>query len=290
MKNNTIFHGDNLPILKSMDSESIDLVYMDPPFNTGQNFAGEAGGYSDIFTRSEDVRIPPEVDWLSDAIDTLSLNYSAFMAWRLREIHRILKPTGYLFVHCDYREAAHLALLGHAFFTKVRFRGEIIWTYPTSYGGDHFSQKVSTFAIGHNNILWWEKSSLAPFFPLFKPYTLKQQREIFHHKDSEGRRFRTREEKGRERIYYDEAPGIPLTTVWDLKIASKHERTGYPTQKPLSLLKRIVQCSTSEGDVVLDPFCGSGTTLLAAKNLNRHYMGIDSNPEAVAIGKRRLRG
>ena len=111
---------------------------------------------------------------------------------------------------------------------------------------------------------------------------------FFHYKDNDGRRFRTRKGKGRDKQYADIEPGIPMLDVWSLNVASPSQRTGYPTEKPLPLLNRIIQCSTKENDIVCDPFCGSGTTLLAARNLKRRYIGIDINNDAVLTSQKRL--
>ena len=144
------------------------------------------------------------------------------------------------------------------------------------------------FSVSHNSILWWERSSIAPFNPLYTDFTIKQIQEFFHHKDSKGRRFRTRAAKGRTRYYADESPGIPMTDVWVLNVANPSERSGYPSQKPMSVLNRIIKCGSSAGQLVLDPFCGSGTSLLAARNAKRDFIGIDANDEAVAISCNRL--
>ena len=286
METNTVILSDNLPVLQSMPDASVDLVYTDPPFNTGRSWAGGVGGYLDKFKDAQEVLAGFE--WIEKAFDDNSIAYCYFMAHRILEIYRVLKPTGHLFLHCDWRESAHLQIICNFIFGKSRFKNEIIWVYPKSFSADQYQSLPQYFSIAHNSILWWEKSSIAPFNPLYMPFTQKQIREFFHHKDTSGRRFRTRAGKGRTRYYSDEAEGIPMTDVWSLNVAYPSERVGYPTQKPLALLNRIVKCGSARGGLVLDPFCGSGTALLSARNAGREYIGIDSNEEAVAWSLRRL--
>ena len=288
MQTNTVICSDNLPVLQGMPDASVDLVYTDPPFNTGKSLAGDTGGYVDIFKGATSVL--SGFQWIADAFDSESVNYCVYMAYRLLEIHRVLKPTGHLFLHCDWRESAHLQVLCNFIFGKARFKNEIIWVYPKSYAIDQYQSSPQYFSIAHNSILWWEKSSIAPFNPLYMPFTPKQIKDFFHHKETSGRRFRTRAGKGRTRYYADEAAGLPMTDVWSLNVAYPSERVGYPTQKPLALLNRIVKCGSMPDGVVLDPFCGAGTALLSARNAGRQYIGIDSNGEAVEWSRRRLNG
>lgn len=283
----TIHEGDNLPLLKSFPKSSVDCVYADPPFNTGSSFQAHAGGYDDKFLAS--VNAPDGFEWLKSGVfDVKSVNYLCYMAYRLIEIRRVLKATGHFFLHCDYREAGNLRVLGDYIFDRARFKNEIIWRYPKSYNHDQTLVRVKYFPVSHNSILWWEGGVDAPFYPLHTPYTPKQVRDIFHHKTAEGRRYRSRADHGRVRIFADECPGIPMLDVWDINVASLAQRTGYPTEKPMALLKRIVSCSTQEGDVVLDPFCGSGASMLTARNLKRRFVGIDINKEAVLYSEIRL--
>ena len=286
MKKNVVICSDNLPILQSLPSESVDLVYIDPPFNTGCDWSDGVGGYSDKFKESES--LPESLGWIAEAFDEGSVPYISFMVPRLLEIHRVLKVTGHFFLHCDWRESAYLQTVCHFIFGKLRFKNELIWNYPKSYSADQYQSKITYFSIAHNSILWWERSSIAPFNPLFTPFSPKQIKEFFHHKTSDGRRFRTRAGKGRTRYFADEAQGIPMTDVWKLNVANPSERVGYPTQKPLALLNRIVKCGSSPGGLVLDAFCGAGTALLAARNAGRDYIGIDCNEEAVAQSNLRL--
>ena len=286
MKTNIVIHSDNLPVLKSLPSESVDLVYCDPPFNTGDNWAGGVGGFNDKWHDS--VSAPAGLGWVETCFDEGSVNFIYYMAHRIIEIHRILKVTGHFFLHCDWRESAQLQVLCNFIFSKQRFKNEIIWQYPKSYAADQYQSLPKYFAIAHNSILWWERSSIAPFNPLYSDFTLKQIKDFFHHRDSKGNRYRTRAGKGRTRYYAKDSPGIPLTDVWSLNVAYPSERTGYPTQKPLALLNRIIKCGSMPEGVVLDPFCGSGTALLAARNADRQYIGIDSNDEAVQYSNMRL--
>ena len=279
--------GDNLPLLKNMPDACVDLCYTDPPFNTGDSWAGDKGGYVDQYIQP--VAPPAGMEWIDAVFDAGSRAYCSYMAHRLIEIHRVLKDTGHLFLHCDFRESAHLQVIGNWVFGKARFKNEIIWSYPKSYSVDQFSSKISCFSVAHNTVLWWERTTLAVFNAQYNPYSSKQIREFFHHISSDGRRFRSRAGKGRKRYFAQDMPGIPMTDVWTINIALPSERSGYPTQKPLALLNRIISCGTQEGDLVLDPFCGAGTTLLSARNLNRRFIGIDTNKEAVALSERRLK-
>ena len=290
MQVNKVLLGDNLPLLKNLPDESVDLVYADPPFNTGDSWSGDSGGYMDIY--KEYVPAPAGLEWMDLVFDAGSVPYCNYMAHRLVEIFRVLKPSGHFFLHCDWRESAHLQVVVNWIFGKGRFKNEIIWCYPKSPVVNPYADKISCFSVAHNSILWWEKSTLAPFNPQYNAYTPKQIRKFFHHRDSTGRRFRTRSGRGpslgKQRFYADEMPGIPLTDVWSLPIASPSERVGYPTQKPMALLNRIIASGSREGDLVVDPFCGAGTTLISARNLKRRYLGMDINEEAVLLAKRRL--
>jgi len=286
---NQILCGDNLEILTRMETGSVQLVYADPPFNTRASWQAGRGGYNDKWVDDE---YPAGWEWIALAFPAKSWAYAAFMIPRLLEMKRILADCGHFFLHCDWREAGTLRVLCDHIFGFANFKNEIIWKYPKAFTNDGSAGalKISLFTVAHNSIFWYRVSARSDdkFMPQYGPYTAKQVREIFHHRTTDGRRFRTRPTRGRTRIFADEAPGIPLTDVWDLPVAKPLERSGYPTQKPLSLLARIIKCGSEEGDLVLDPFCGSGTTLLAAKNEGRDYIGIDNNPEAVAVSRRRL--
>ena len=206
----------------------------------------------------------------------------------------LLKFTGYssLQVISSYTattvKVAICACLATPFSVSLTSKTKLSGHYPRSYAADQNTVSPSLFTVAHNTILWWQASPAAVFYPQYTPYSTKQIREIFHHEDVHGRRFRTKANKGRKRLFADDTKGIPMLDVWSLNVASPSQRSGYPTEKPLPLLNRIVQCSTKENDIVCDPFCGSGTTLLAARNLKRRYIGIDINNDAVLTSQKRL--
>ena len=191
--------------------------------------------------------------------------YLVFMAPRLAEMQRVLKLTGSLYLHCDVRMSHYLRLLLDAAFGRENFRNEIVWAYRTGGAGKkQFSRK-------HDVILFYSASKSYTFHPQYervryaKPFFNAQQ-------DEQG--------------YYAD---VLLRDVWDIPavINVSKERTGYPTQKPIELLERIIRASSNEGDLVLDPFCGSGTTLVAALALNRRALGVDANADAIEIARDR---
>lgn len=260
--------ADNLQILRSLPDGCIDLVYVDPPFGTGRlrrldsikTGSGEQRrrGFGGKEYRFQVVSQHSYRDSLQhDA-------YLEFLHQRLVEIHRVLQPHGSLYLHLDFRVSHYARLLLDEIFGAERFLNEIIWAYD--YGGrprDRWPRK-------HDNILWYAKSESWTF----------ERAEI-------------------DRIPYM-APGLvgaekaargklPTDTWWLTIVPTRgRERAGYPTQKPLSLLERIVRASSREGELVADFFCGSGTTGVAAAKLGRRYLLVDDNPAAIAITRARL--
>ena len=237
---NTIYFGDNLPILQSLPSESVDLIYIDPPFNTGKTQArtqirterndnGDRTGFGG--QRYETIKIGSK--GYADIFD----DYLAFLEPRLTEAYRLLKPTGSLYFHIDYREVHYCKILLDAIFGRECFLNEIIWAYD--YGG----RPKNRWPAKHDNILLYVKDP--------ENYTFNQD--------------------AVDRIPYM-APGLvgpkkaargklPTDTWWHTIVATNgKEKTGYPTQKPLGILRRILLASSNPGDTVLDFFAGSGTT------------------------------
>ena len=286
-----VFHGDNLDILRQhIASASVDLIYADPPFNSGKAYfhterKDTAAEYDDKWHWTTDVAAnlqslispkhslgslqPPFAQTLSALFELLgpseAMAYLVFLAPRLAEMQRVLKPTGSLYLHGDVRMSHYLRLLFDSAFGRENFRNEIVWAYRTGGAGKkQFSRK-------HDVILFYSASKKYIFHPQYervryaKPFFSAQH-------DEQG--------------YYAD---VLLRDVWDIPavINVSKERTGYPTQKPLALLQRIIQASSNEGDLILDPFCGSGTTLLAAHMLHRRAIGVDANAEAVAIARER---
>lgn len=264
-------------------AEKIKLIYLDPPFLTGERFVMR-------------VRVG-ESEWKSGR-GTLELesfcdakNREAFLAMMrsvLTRCHALLRSDGMLFLHIDYRTHPYLRLMLDEIFGEDNFLNEIIWVYQS--GGRslrHFSRK-------HDVILFYRKSAKYDFNveEVMAAPTEPRNNHMRKHVDPDGRVYRSIRTNGRVYTYYDDDPVAP-TDVWnDLSHLQQKdpERTGYDTQKPLSLLERIVKCGSRSGEIVLDPFAGSGTTLEAAKRNQRSFIGIDRCPMTLNIARRRLNG
>ncbi len=266
---NRIYFGDNLPILREMPDASVDLIYIDPPFNTGKiqshtriraicSAAGDRRGFGG--RRYETIKIGSRS--FADLFD----DYLAFLEPRLIEAQRILAPHGSLYFHIDYREVHYCKILLDAIFGRACFLNEIIWAYD--YGG----RPKDRWPAKHDNILLYVKDP--------HHYT-------FNTDEIERIPYMAPDLVGPEKAARGKLP----TDTWWCTIVPTHgsERTGYPTQKPLSILKRIVQASSRPGDLVLDFFAGSGTTGAACLALGRRFILIDDNPEALAVMARRFR-
>lgn len=267
-----VHRGDCLDILKTMPGESVDLVYLDPPFFTQKT---QKLGTRD---RQQEFRFPDT--WNSTD------EYADFLYKRLLKIHRVLCDSGSVFFHCD-RNASHIArfLLDEIFGSEM-FRAEIIWYYR------RWSNSRKGLLPAHQNILFYSKTDNFKFnlqLTDYSPATNVDQILQKRRRDESGKAVYMRDEQGR--IVPDSVKkGVLLSDVWDIPFLNPKakERTGYPTQKPVLLLERIIKLVTDKGDTVLDPFCGSGTTLLAAKLLERNSIGIDTSAEAVDLTKKRL--
>lgn len=264
--------GDCLDILKDIHEETVDLVYLDPPF----------------FTQKTQKLSPRDRSREFQFLDTWSSRneYADFLYPRLKELKRVLKSTGAIFFHCD-RNASHIArILLNDIFGQKFFRSEIIWYYR------RWSNSYKGLLSAHQNILYYSKTENYKFNEILTTYSTstnvdqilqKRARDEFNKsvyaKDKEGNIIMNGYKKG-----------VPLGDVWDIPFLNPKakERTGYPTQKPILLLERIIRLVTDKGDLVLDPFCGSGTTLVAAQLLKRRYIGIDISPEAIEITNKRL--
>lgn len=267
-----VLHGDCLDIIKTMPDSKIDMVYLDPPFYTQRKhiLAARSGNQSYSF----------EDRWLS------MLEYASYMHERLSEIRRVLKQTGSVFFHCD-RTASHIArLLLDDVFGSRNFQSEIIWSYK------RWSNSARKLLPAHQTILFYSKGNDFKFNAIFTEYSPTTNLDQILQKrsrDSRNKSVYALDENG-DVQYGGSKRGVPLSDVWEIPFLNPKakERTGYPTQKPILLLERIVQISTDEGDTVLDPFCGSGTTLLAANILKRSAIGIDISEEAVKLTQERL--
>jgi site-specific DNA-methyltransferase (adenine-specific) len=265
---NRVYFGDNLPVLQSLPDSSVDLIYIDPPFNTGKTQArtqiraersenGDRTGFGG--RRYETVKIGSK--GYADIFD----DYLSFLEPRLDEAYRLLKPSGSLYFHIDYREVHYCKLLLDAIFGRECFLNEIIWAYD--YGG----RPKDRWPAKHDNILLYVKD----------PANYTFNRDAI------------------DRIPYM-APGLvgeekaalgklPTDTWWHTIVPTNgKEKTGYPTQKPLGILRRIVSASSNPGDTVLDFFAGSGTTGAACLELDRSFILIDNNPQSIEVMRKRF--
>ncbi|MGK2899178.1 MAG: DNA methyltransferase [Burkholderiaceae bacterium] len=387
--NNQLFFGDNLRVLRdSIADASVDLIYLDPPFNSKRDYnllfktpkppkavkTGKSASASALtaeepeaeygfgeaqITAFEDTwhwgrqdedefreilqHANTDVAELMRALRSFlkendMMAYLTAMCIRLLELHRVLKTTGSLYLHCDPTASHYLKIVLDGVFGPERFDSEIIWR---RYGSHNDSK---TFGAVHDTILFYTKSSTFKFNKQHTAHEAEYVEERFRFADSDGRRWAeqnlsspnprpnltypftakngivylppangwkyTRErmaqldldsrlhypakEGGRLRLksYLDELPGAPVQDVWSDLLAiggSSPERLGYPTQKPLALLERIIAASSNEGDLVLDPFCGCGTAVHAAQKLGRRWIGIDITHLAVSLIERRLK-
>ena len=271
MEVNKLILGDNLEILKTLESESVDLIYLDPPFFSNRNYEviwGDEG----------------EVRSFQDRWSGGTEHYIGWLKERVEQMHRILKPTGSIFLHCDWHANAYIrVLILDRIFGERNFRNEIVW----SYTGNSVPKKC--LPRKHDVIFWYSKSSNCQFYPdkILIPYSeLTEKR--YNHTDEEGRRYKISAlRNGKQEIVYMKEGKYP-DAVWDIPVIRGKESIGYPTQKPEKLLERIIEMSSNEGDTILDPFVGGGTTVAVADKLNRKWIGIDQSVQAVKVTELRL--
>jgi DNA modification methylase len=384
---NTLYYGDNLKILREyIKDESVDLVYLDPPFNSNRNynvlFRNESGAEAESqITAFEDTwhwspqaeetyhELINEADQVGRMIESLRqfigtnqmMAYLVMMAVRLKELHRVLKPTGSLYLHCDPTASHYLKILLDTIFGPKRFLNEVSWKRSSA----HSDTKQGMRRMGriHDVVFLYAKGEQYTWNPVYTPYTQDYLESEYRHVGSDGRRYKETDltaakpggdteyewrvkrligtkweadlddeyltpkptheylgvrpyhgrfwayskdnlvefAKARKLIhrttgaprlvqFSDEMPGITLQDFWeDIPPESGGQYMGYQTQKPVALLERIIQASSNEGDVVLDPFCGCGTTIAAAQKLNREWIGIDVTHLAVGLMKLRLK-
>jgi site-specific DNA-methyltransferase (adenine-specific) len=266
-----VINGDGLTEMKKMDNESIGLVYLDPPF----------------FTQCRQTLKDKNLNEHSFDDQWAGIEaYKSFMKERLSECQRILKKTGSIFLHCDRYASHHLRIILDEVFGARNFQSEIIWSYR------RWSNAKKGLLNAHQVIFFYSKTDKFTFNPIYNGYSEATNiDQIFQKRkrDANGKTvYRTSELGNYELI--EEKKGVPLSDVWEIPYLNPKakERVGYPTQKPILLLERIVEIASNPGDTILDPFCGSGTTLVAAKLLGRKYLGIDTSPDAVALSEKRL--
>lgn len=265
-------HGDCLDVVRGLAAESVDLVYVDPPFFTQKTHS--------LVTRDRSTKFEFSDEWKSRA------KYIEFLRTRLKAFRRVLKVTGSLFFQCDTNASHHIRCLLDEVFGEAMFRSEIIWHYR------RWSNSQRNPMPSHQTIFFYGKTDDYQYHQLFDDYSpstnvdqILQRRQ----RDEHGKSVYARDGDGNV-VSDGHKKGVPIADVWDIPLLNPKakERVGYPTQKPILLLERIIGLVTSPGDLVLDPFTGSGTTLVAAELLGRNSLGIDVAAEAVQLAKRRL--
>ena len=352
--NRTLWTGDNLDIMRGMNSESVDLIYLDPPFNSNRNYAApigsEAAGaaFKDTWTLDDvdeawhgeiadrDPILYAIIDAAGYAHGRGMKSYLIMMAVRLMEMRRILKDTGSIYLHCDPVASHYLKTLLNAIFGAANFRSDITWKRSSAHSDTR--QGRQQHGRIHDVLLFYTKGQSWTWNPEYTQYDQEYMDRFYRHIESDtGRRYglgdltgpggaakgnpryevmgvtqywRYSQEKMQKLIddgrvvqtgpgrvprykrYLDEMPGVPLQDVWtDIRPigAQAAERIGYPTQKPLGLLERVIRSSSDEGFVIMDPFCGCATACVAAEKLGRQWVGIDLSAKAADLVKLRLR-
>lgn len=308
-KNQTVWTGDCLDILRGMNSECVDLICLDPPFNSNANYAAPIGSEA-AGAEFKDTRSLSDIDteWINliaskhaalyrvllAAMTDSDKSYLMYMAVRILEMRRILKAAGSIFLHCDPTMSHYLKLVMDAIFGRSSFRNEIIWHYSgwNKRLRAHIERR-------HDVILFYARADGAVLHTPVRAWKSKAEyvkvRKQKVRVDESGREYVLSDGGGGKRAprYLDEAMryGVPLDDVWDIPKLnnSDKERTGYPTQKPLALYRRLIATGSNEGAMVLDPFCGCATTCIAAQDLGRHWAGIDVAGKAIELTKMRLR-
>ena len=249
-----LVNDDCLNAMKNMSDETIDMVYLDPPFftqkkQTLKNREGQEYCFDDVWESIE--------------------SYLSYIKIRLFEVKRILKKSGSVFFHCDSSASHHLRILLDEVFGAKNFISEIIWSYK------RWSNSHKGLMNSHQTIFFYSKTKHFTYNTIYTKYSsttnidqILQDRV----RNADGKASYKTDSNG-DAICTNEKKGVPLSDVWDIPFLNPkaNERVGYPTQKPILLLERIIQISTNENDVVLDPFCGSGTTIVAAALLKRKY-------------------
>ena len=335
----TIWTGDCLDIMRGMNSESVGLIYLDPPFNSNANYAAPIGSqaagaaFKDTWSLSDvdaawinliEAKHPALYRVLLAAMTDSDKAYLAYMAARLLELRRVLKPTGSIYLHCDPTMSHYLKLLMDAVFGRKAFRNEVVWERTTG------RKAVSQFGRAHDILLFyadagqtWSSPTVPQTAETVRGHDLmSDDRGLYRVSDLSGagsgpsRTFGCREidppqgrhwmfdqpgidrlirggriiysrnGKPRLKTYVDDLPGVSVRDIWtDVAPinAAAAERVGYPTQKPLALLRRVIEASSNAGDMVLDPFCGCATTCVAADDLGRNWAGIDISPKAAEL-------
>lgn len=297
---NRLYFGDCLDIMaEHLPDESIDLIYLDPPFNSKRIYNAFIGGaqwvafddtwrwyeaIDDFHAVAGDVSLAPTIEGLRRILgEGAELAYLSYMANRLRECWRVLKPTGSIYLHCDPTMSHYLKVVMDGIFGKQNFRNEIIWHYRKWSTGKYAFQR------NHDVLFFYSRSGSRErvFNQLYMPRTASTvkrfgNRRIISGYDKEGQRLPSQ-------VADEESKGVRQDDVWPIARVPPIKQL-YPTEKPLPLLERIVSASSNPGDVVFDPFCGCGTTIHAAQNLGRRWIGIDVCVQACKVIQKRIEG
>lgn len=306
MEINKLYNCDCIDYLKTINEQFIDLIYIDPPFNTGINF----GEFNDNFNNNnyyeqikEDNNIPIKIINFIDFFDKLDIkNYLSFIAHRIYYMHKSLKSTGSFYVHTDENTIHYIRFITDIIFGMKNFRNEIVWWYFNK-----FSNRANSFIKNHDIIFFYSKSDNYIYNKIEKiDYEITKSAErnlksgyhiksndkklIVYDKEKSINKIKECAEKGFKIKYQDNKISKYEDDVWNImQIPSQsNERLGYPTQKPEALLERIIKASSDPGDLVADFFLGSGTTIAVANKLNRKYIGTDININSIKITNNRL--
>ena len=272
MEINRVIHGNCLEKLLEIDHSQVDLVYLDPPFFTQRKHFLSNRDNSRTFE-------------FQDTHESLE-EYLALIEAAIVQCRRVLKQTGSIFLHCDKTASHNIRIIMDQVFGRENFRSEIVWTYK------RWSNSRKGLLNSHQNIFFYSKTSDFKFNTFYNDYAastnldqILQERK----RNENGKSVYKRDENGNV-VIGKEKKGVPLSDVWEIPYLNPkaNERTGYPTQKPVLLLNQIIDIASDEGDLVLDPFCGSGTTCVSAKLKGRNYIGIDISADAITLANLRL--
>lgn len=348
IQNRTIYCSDNIHVLRGINSETVDMIYLDPPFNKKKSFtapigsAAEGASFKDVFTVNDidsawtneiGEDYPELLDYIGSLekfADVSDMAYITYMGIRLIHCKRILKETGSIFYHCDDTMQHYIKIMMDIIFGRSNFQNELNWRRATNHSdGKRFGRITDA-------ILWFTKSDkykfnnvyiprddVAGYFPYTEPGTNRRYRRNvitgpgkqnsliingqkmmshpgrmywsqskFDEAMANGRIDITDKNTPYHKMYMDEDKGIQAQDLWidiPTKAMKKAEKKGYPTQKPLELLRRLIKATTDEGDIILDPFCGCATAPVAAEELNRGWIGVDVSPKAYELIRDRLK-
>lgn len=267
-----IKQGDCKIELKKIESNLVDLIYLDPPFFTQKKQSQK--------TRDNSKEYSFDDNWENME------SYKKYIKERLFECRRVLKNTGSIFLHCDRSASHHLRIALDNIFGENNFQSEIIWTYK------RWSNAKKGLLNSHQVIYFYSKTADFKFNYIFENYSPTTNIDQIFQKRMRDENGKTKYKENIDGGYelMEDKKGVPLSDVWDIPYLNPkaNERVGYPTQKPIVLLEKVIQLVTDEGDIVLDPFCGSGTTLVAAKLLNRKYLGFDISEDAIQLTHKRI--